>query len=117
MIDDINQIIASHSQKEMPELDIALLGRFEIAIDELYGRFAQRSGELRETLLADFALRCQAPLDRVELEISSRISLLQEASRRANDHTFDAKARAKTIDTKTATLHSIKLEIEAEQSA
>ena len=117
MIDDINQIIASHSQKEMPELDIALLGRFEIAIDELYGRFAQRSGELRETLLADFALRCQDPLDRVELEISSRISLLQEASRRANDHTFDAKARAKTIDTKTATLHSIKLEIEAEQSA
>jgi len=112
LIDNINQLITSHSKNQMESLSIAMQGRFEIAMDELYERFMQSSSQLESTLLSDFATRCKEPLDRVEFEISSRVSTLQEASRRAKDQTFDAKQRAKSLDAHMSILDSVRVELD-----
>ena len=107
LIQNVNKDISSYKKKELEALDISLQKHFEIAIDELYDKFKAKAGIVGEELLGDFVKQCKAPLDKIEFEISSRQKILQDASNRAKDISFDASRRAAEIASKLQILRTI----------
>lgn len=97
LITQVNNLIKSHSKKDIEGLNAALEIPFEIALSELSKKFNNKAQKINEDLVESFEFQCKLPLESIEFEMKAKEEILSLAKQRVEDKSFNASKRLDEI--------------------
>lgn len=107
LIKQVNTAIKSHPKKDIEGLDSKLEIYFSEALNDLYDKFSKKAIVINQELVDDFVSQCNAPLAKIEFDMSSKEETLNIAKKRVENKSFDANMRLEDIEQKLSFLEKV----------